>query len=119
MAKLGETAKARINEQAKSMKDEDWDARLKELEEMAGVARDAKADGTPAPANNGGGNGGGGSEEKDETANGPTFENEEIASFVNGGGVQGNSRTGSESIVGTQRSQVVGALASSFKSKKS
>jgi hypothetical protein len=104
MAKLGEIAKGRLNEQAKSLSDEDWDARLKELEEMASVKRDDKGDGTPAaPAKE---------TPAESTASTPTFDNEEIASFVNGSGAP--APTG-ERVAGVQRSAVVGKLASSFK----
>lgn len=41
--KLGDFTKGRLQEQAGEMSDEDWDARLKEVEETAGVKRDAEA----------------------------------------------------------------------------
>lgn len=44
-AKLGEFTKGRLTAQAGTLSDEDWDARLQELEETAGVKRD---DGTAA-----------------------------------------------------------------------
>jgi hypothetical protein len=108
MAKLGEIAKGRLTEQAKSLSDEDWDARLKELEEMAKAKRDDKGDGTPAatpPA---------ATPPAASSASAPTFENEEIASFVSGSGAP--APTG-EHVAGVQRSAVVGKLASSFKPK--
>jgi hypothetical protein len=45
-AKLGEFTRGRLEEQAGSLSDEDWDNRIKELEEVAGVKRDqgGKAD---------------------------------------------------------------------------
>jgi hypothetical protein len=39
-AKLGEFTKSRLSAQAGALSDEDWDARLQELEETAGVKRD-------------------------------------------------------------------------------
>jgi hypothetical protein len=106
-AKLGEIAKTRLNEQAKSMSDEDWDGRLKELEQMAGVARDDKGDGTPAPAATT-------PAAPASSASAPTFESEEVAAFVNGSGAP--APTG-ESVAGVQRSAVIGKLASGFKPK--
>lgn len=44
LAKLGETTKARINEQAATMQDSEWAERLAELAELVGVAADAKTD---------------------------------------------------------------------------
>lgn len=40
VAKLGEFTKAKFEEQARDLSDEDWEARLKELEETTEVARD-------------------------------------------------------------------------------
>lgn len=106
MSKLGEIAKGRLTEQAKSLSDEDWDARLKELEEMAKAKRDDKGDGTTAaPA---------ATTPPASTASTPTFESEEVASFVNGSGAP--APTG-DHVAGVQRSAVVGKLASSFKPK--
>jgi hypothetical protein len=84
------------------MSDEDWDGRLKELEEMAGVKRDDKGDGTPAPAATT-------PTPAASSASAPTFESEEIAAFVNGSGAP--APTG-ESVAGVQRSAVIGKLAS-------
>jgi hypothetical protein len=88
LERVGETARTRLQEQAKSMSDEDWNGRLTELEEIAQVKRDEKKDGSTPPAeNNGGGNG-----------DGPTFGSEELArlgSGVTGGGGQ-PSGNGSE-----------------------
>lgn len=62
IAKLGETAKANLRKDAGKLEEEAWDNRVKEIEELAGVKRDAKGDGnTPAdplatpPATNGNG----------------------------------------------------------------
>lgn len=95
------TVKAKIAEQAQSMSDEDWDARLKELEEVTAIKRDAKKDGdeTPAP-------------EKDDT-----FGREELASIA--GGLGGDARVPSTAgPSATERSSVVGSLASAFKPTK-
>lgn len=52
VAKLGEFTKGNLEKQAKTMSDEDFVARLKELEEMAGVKSDAGGT-EPDPAENG------------------------------------------------------------------
>jgi hypothetical protein len=91
------TVKARLDEQAKSMSDEDWDGRLKEIEEIAQVKRDATKEGgtTPPPADDG------------------TFSSEELASLK--GIANGPDGTPSrDQIGGTVRS-----LASAFKPQKS
>ncbi len=63
LAKLGEFTRTRVEEQARTLSEEDWEARLKELEESTQVARDeggpaAPADDASASAPGGGGNGG-------------------------------------------------------------
>lgn len=97
-AKLGEFTSQRLAEQAKSLSDEDWDGRLKELEEMSGVKRDATSeaggDGEAAGAGKGEGE----------------FSREEIASAgVGAGGSGGDSAEPSPA----QRRSVVGSLVSS------
>jgi hypothetical protein len=67
-AKLGEFTKNRLTAQAGALSDEDWDARLQELEETAGVKRD---DGT----------GGGGGDD--------VLSREEIARSATGGASEG------------------------------
>jgi hypothetical protein len=69
-----EFTKTRLEAQAKTLSPEEWDARLKELEETFGVARDAGGEGN--------GNG-----------DGETFEREAVASTSLGGG-NGNGTNG-------------------------
>jgi hypothetical protein len=45
VAKLGDSTKTRLQKQAASMSDEDWTARLEEIEDLTDVKRDAKKDG--------------------------------------------------------------------------
>jgi len=86
LAKLGDTSKAVLTELAGTATDEQWDLALKEREELAGVKRDAQADGsTPAPGS------------------GETFNKDEVASFLgrvttppNGGG--GTVQDGATSV---------------------
>ncbi len=73
LAKLGEFTRERLQEQASKLSDEEWDAALREREELAGVKRDAEGDKT-APA------GGGGNTPPSSEANG--FKDEEVASFL-------------------------------------
>lgn len=72
--RLGETASKNLSEQAKDMSDEDWEARLSELESLTEVKRDA---------------GGSGSEEA--SASGETVTTEETASAKLGGGGGGKA----------------------------
>lgn len=100
VAKLGDHTKAKLQEQAGSLSDEDWEGRLVEVEELTSVKRDADKEGaTPPPP------------EADETARGKTFTLEEIASAngITGGG----SGDGAPSDLA--RSQVVGSLSKAFK----
>jgi hypothetical protein len=97
VAKLGETTKGRLKEQAASMSDDDWDNRLKEVEELTAVKRDATKDGSPAPADEQAG------DRKD------LFSLEEIASA--GGTLTGG---GSGAPTDAQRSSVVGNLSKAF-----
>ena len=75
LSKLGETTKENLRTDAGKLDEEAWDKRLKEVEELAEVKRDAKLKGgkKPDPAGEGGG---GGSSEEDE------FSMEELASSV-------------------------------------
>lgn len=112
-SKLGDFTKGRLEEQAGKLSDEDWDGRLKELEEIAKVKRDDKGDGSESAANaNGGGNGNGSQEQKNNGGgDAPTFESEEVAQFVGGSGV---TPTPTISTPPAQR-QVVNQLAGAFK----
>lgn len=90
------------------MTDEEWDSRLKEIEETAGVKRDAEADGS-----SGGGDGGdgGGSGSGGDGGAAPTFKPEELAALQNG--VTSGSGVGREDAA-----SVVGSLASVFNPPK-
>lgn len=50
LAKLGEFTRARVDEQARTLSEEDWEARLKELEETTEVGRDEGGSEDPAAA---------------------------------------------------------------------
>lgn len=71
VAKLGEVTKGNLQASAANLSDEDWDARLKEVEELTGVKRDAKAEGSSEGSNGGG--------------EGASFSEEEMARFKNQG----------------------------------
>lgn len=80
MHKLGEQTKKNLGEQASEMKDDAWEGRLSELEELAGVKRDAKLQ-------KGNGNGGSGNDAADTGKTAPEkkedeFSSEELASTV-------------------------------------
>lgn len=100
------TVKARLTEQAQSMSDEDWETRLKELEEVTAIKRDAKKDGDNTPP-------------ADPAADpaAPTFGREELASIAGLSGDGQPAQTGGVSAA--ERSSVVGSLASAFGPKKS
>lgn len=90
LAKLGDKTKGRLEEQAKSLSDEEWAARLDELAEMTGVATDAG--GKPDPAASG-----------DDT-----FTTEEIARSGAGRSGGNNGGGGSEPTAAKRRSVVAG-----------
>lgn len=50
LAKLGEFTRTRVEDQARTLSEEDWEARLKELEESTQVARDEGGPAAPAEA---------------------------------------------------------------------
>jgi len=103
VAKLGDFTKGRLQEQAGTLSDEDWDNRLKELEETTAVQRDAKDDSTPAPDD------AAAALAASQAAQAPTFSLEEIAKA----GVTPNGQpTGAPTR--EQQSQVVGSLAKAF-----
>jgi hypothetical protein len=80
-AKLGDTTKANLKRDAATLDEAAWDTRLKEVEELVAVKRDAAKDGSEAPANDG-----------ESTAQ--TFKPEELAKLgtgLNGGGGSGGS----------------------------
>lgn len=101
VAKLGDFTKSRLNEQASSFSDAEWDDRLKELEETAGVKRDAKKDdGTPAPQSG------------RTLLDAPEFKAEEVASVNLGGGGGTGTLT---APARDEQAQVVGSLGALFK----
>lgn len=103
LGKLGEFARGRLNEQAKSFSDEEWDDRLKELEELSGLKRDDKGDGNEDDDDANGGKGGG---------SGTEFSKEEIArAGVGSGRENGDGANPSPEA----RRSVVGGLISSGK----
>lgn len=102
MAKLGEFTKERLTEAAGTLSDEDWEAALKEKEEMAGVTRDTKAD--ASSSGSGGSSDGGG---KETAATG--FSQEEVASFMG----RGTTRPAT-SYSGADGTSAVRKLASAF-----
>jgi hypothetical protein len=101
-SKLGEFTRGRLDEQAGKLTDEEWDARLKELEETAEVKRDDKGDGTEdetAGGGNGSGNGSG------------TFSREETARAGGGAGSGSGAGGGGTPPSRTQvRSAVAGLV---------
>ena len=110
-AKLGDFTKGRLQEQASTLSDDEWDNRLKELEETTAVKRDANADADPPSAEElarrAAANGGG-----------TTFTLEEIASA--GGSLAGGSgdpTPGQNQQTPESRRQVIGALAGAFEPK--
>jgi len=97
--KLGDFTRGRLEEQAGTLSDEEWDARLQELEETAGVKRDqAAADGS------GGGSGGSGGGSGDGVLG--TREETARSTAGNGGGEGGGSGEPSDAA----RRSVVGSL---------
>lgn len=100
--KLGESTKSNLRRDAGKMEEKAWDERLKEVEEMAGVKRDAKKDDSPTtddpladpPASSAG---------ADE------FSAEEIASSA-AGGLSGDSGGSSTQPSVTQRGGVARGL---------
>lgn len=102
LAKLGEFTRTRVEDQARSLTEEEWEARLKELEESTQVARDEGGPATPADeasasAPGGGGNGNG-------TKPGE-FSREEVARANPAGGGGGDTEPSPE-----QRSSVMRGL---------
>jgi hypothetical protein len=116
VAKLGDFTKSRLQEQAGTLSDEEWENRLKELEEVTAVKRDAKEDekdGEGDPKNKGKDGEGEGGEEAD--LKGTMFDREEVARLgVGGNGGQPESGEASP----RERSQVIGSLAGAFKPPK-
>jgi hypothetical protein len=82
------TLKKNLHEQAKSLSDEEWAARLSEVEEVAKVKRDAKKDGSTPPS---GDPDASGSEDESAANKDTLFEREEVASSQVSGGGNGDS----------------------------
>lgn len=92
--KLGEFTRGRLEEQAGKLSDEDWENRLKELEETAGTKRDdGEAAGSGSASGSAGGSG--------------TFSTEETARTQAGSG-GGNGGNGQGPSDGARRSVVAG-----------
>jgi hypothetical protein len=92
------TTKSKLEEQAKTLSDDDWDSRLSEIEELASVKRDA----------------GKSESDKDDEDKDETFTSEELASLDLGQG--GGDPAGSGVADRRESASVVGKLASAFKS---
>lgn len=92
--KLGDFTKGRLQEQAKTLSDEEWDNRLKELEELSSVKRDAGEAGGAASGTGSAGDG--------------TLTPEETARAAGGSGAP--SGGGSTEPTPVQRKGVIGAL---------
>jgi hypothetical protein len=106
VAKLGDFTKGRLSEQAGKLSDGEWDERLKELEEVAAIKRDATGSAAPAaPA----------SDILGEPA-APEFAPADVASL---GAVLGEEVASQNGTVVTEdaRRSVVGSLASVFAKK--
>lgn len=87
LAKLGEFTRERLGEAAASQSDDEWEATLKEKEEMAGVKRDLKDEGKKSKDETKGGSNGG----TEAAAEGTSFSSEELASFSAKGVSSGGS----------------------------
>jgi hypothetical protein len=96
--KLGEHTRGRLEEQAGTLTDEEWDGRLQEVEELAGVKRDAADEGGEGAGS--GGSGGSG--------DGVLGTREETARSTGSGGGEGGS--GSEPSDAARRSVVAGLV---------
>lgn len=101
VAKLGDHTKGKLQTQAGTMSEDDWDARLTEVEELTAVKRDADKDGN------------GGGDKPDETADNKTlFSTEEIAAA--GASLGGGNGSGATAPSRQQQSTVIGSLSKAF-----
>lgn len=98
MAKLGEFTRGRLTEAASTQSDEEWEATLKEKEEMAGVKRDQKKDAAA-----------GDSTTPPAAAAAAAFAPSEVASFL-----QSGVTTPATAISGSDGTGAVRALAAAF-----
>lgn len=105
VAKLGDSTKSNLRRDAGKMEETAWDSRLKEVEEMAGVKRDAKKDSTTSTDDP--------LAEPAKAAGADEFSAEEIASSAAGG--LSNDGGGNTEPSTTQRGGVARGL---FGSKK-
>lgn len=97
-AKLGDTTKANLKRDAATLDDTAWDTRLKEVEELVAVKRDAPKDGSTPPA------------EGDAAASqGETFKAEELAKL--GSGLNGNGNGNGTAPTPVARQSVAKGLA--------
>lgn len=113
IAKLGDRTKESLKKTAEAASDEDWNARLEEIEEIASVKRDAKAEESNGGGSQAGGNGGGNSGA--EAAKDGVFTNEEVAAFV-GSGTPAQPGNGAQAPAASSKS-VVGGLYDAFAGK--
>jgi colicin import membrane protein len=93
-AKLGDFTRERFEDQARSLSDEEWEGRVKELEETAGVKRDEG--GTEKPAA--------------KPGEGKEFSREETAAAHVGGGSNGNNGNGEEPSPESRRGVMSGLM---------
>lgn len=117
MAKLGDFTKSRLTEQAKTLSDDEWENRLKELEETASVKRDAKPEETASGGGAGGGGAGAGAGSGGNGNGSPVFTEEELAKLSLGSNGQPSS-TGGDLQDGASRRSVASGLAKAFSGKK-
>ncbi len=95
IAKLGEVTKGRLQEQASTMSDEDWGARLTEVEEMTSVKRDAAAEGGSEGGSGSGSSGSGEAGSAGAGESGSAFSEEELANFTQRGVTKTSGTNGS------------------------
>ena len=105
--KLETTAK-RVRAQAGSLSDDEWTARLEELEETLGVKRDAKVDAAGASGDNGNGNGNG--DGKTDPTAGLLFDRSTVAGSQVGVGSGTEVTASDQEPTAERRRSVVGGL---------
>jgi hypothetical protein len=103
------SVKASLSEQAKSMDDEQWNARLTEVEELSGVKRDATASGGGSNADDDKKDAATLAAEREAAAQGEVFKAEEVAAFQPG--VAGQQ---SSVVPANERAATMGKLAGIF-----
>lgn len=95
VAKLPDTVKTRLGEQAKTLSDEDWSARLEELSALVGVKSDDKGEGGSGAGGSGGSGGSGGELSREELSRSGAG-----AGGGNGGNGGEASRAATSTVVG-------------------